>query len=217
MKTIAKTKFEVVQGYPYRTDGGEHATSENGQCIIGPDGTTCLGEIIATAPFVELVINTLNNKHADCSFTGVRVELQVATKQVSFYFDANACDDYGDGPEGVKVVFTQQIVDKILGLQSIVEIHSLSELRTYDSPDMWLPEGIEDELRLSCPEMVVGKYDFWFTDIPKHGNYSIENESYPIAELARAFEESPDGGTVFAGESEFLQDLQSHLNDQSLP
>lgn len=275
MKTTETNKLVAVQGYPYRTDGGENAATPYGQSIIDADGSECFGEIIAAAPFIEKVIAALNNKLADFPIEKLRVVLGLAVsyledittgledgtydaidnldyddhkqivaelsdliggdaagaapkpeadgdskaalahKKVTFYFDAQACDDHGDGPQAAKLVVTQPMVDKLMRLQRLVsdKDQPLSELRIYEAPDMWLPKGVEDELRLHCPEMIVSASEFWFTDYPKHANYTIESDAYSIAELAAEFDAAVDGQTVRIGECEFLLELEAEMTD----
>lgn len=272
MTIIGTNKLVVVPGHPYKTDGGKHAASPYGQSILGDDGSTSLGEIIAETEFVEKVIAALNHP-----FTGVPIEKlgvmlglaesqieDVATgladgtyepsanpdhelhsefvgqlrdlfdgsarmqaerlaaecavaaaprKTVTFYFDAHACDDHGDGPQAAKLCVDQAFVCKLLHLQGCLThtAYRLSEVRTFDAPDCWLPEGVQDELVLTCAELSVTRNYFWFTDRPKHAHYMIESDSYCIADLVAEYDAAVDGQTIRLGESEFLLELEAEM------
>lgn len=52
--------MRIIQGFPFRTDGGVNTQLEGGQCIIGADGSTCLGELVADEEFTSKVITALN-------------------------------------------------------------------------------------------------------------------------------------------------------------
>ncbi len=47
--------MEIINGYPYQTDGGEDACAEGAQCIICPDGSTYIGEITATEVLKQII------------------------------------------------------------------------------------------------------------------------------------------------------------------
>lgn len=269
MKSITATKPTVVQGYPFRTDGGENAEALGAQCIVGEDGSTVFGEIVAEPHFVEQVIAALNSPVKDFPIGELRRVLRFAEsyleditsgledgtykasenldhednlrtasvlhaligeselkvlpvevdatvpdpKQVTFYFDAHACDDHGDGPQAAKLIVTQSFVDMLVELQKLVTSKSqpLSEVRVFAAPEMWLPDGIDDELRLNCAELVVSGEQFWFTDAPKHANYTIESDGYAIENFVNAFKGAENGESVFVGGCEFLLELKAEL------
>lgn len=50
---------EIIQGFPYRTDGGENS-EHGGQRVIGADGSTDFGEIVGSEEFTAHVIQCLN-------------------------------------------------------------------------------------------------------------------------------------------------------------
>lgn len=137
----------------------------------------------------------------------------LSQKQVAFYFDAHACDEHGDGPQAAKLMVTQSVVDMLVELQKLVASKSqpLSEVRVFAAPDMWLPDGIDDELRLNCAELVVSGENFWFTDAPNHANYTIESGGYAIENFVNAFKDAKNGESVFVGACEFLLELKAEL------
>lgn len=57
---------------------------------------------------------------------------------------------------------------------------SLSEAREYNSPDLWGPQGIEDELRLTSGELVVCGNSMWFTAQPKHAGFAVQTRAVTI-------------------------------------
>lgn len=115
------------------------------------------------------------------------------------FIEAYACDSYGDGPKFAKLEVTPGFCDRLASLQQLCVDRNLSELRVYEGPDVWGPGNIEDELRLSDAELVVTKTSFWFTDHPKHTDYSIETRAQGIQafiESASAKSDEP----LFLGE-----------------
>lgn len=56
----------------------------------------------------------------------------------------------------------------------------LTQARIYCGPDQWGPGTIEEELRLTAPELVVTPTMFWFEDVPKHQPFRIETACQDI-------------------------------------
>lgn len=54
--------MKSITGFPFRTDGGKNSALKGGQCIIGADGQTCMGEIVADEQFTSKVIGALNQQ-----------------------------------------------------------------------------------------------------------------------------------------------------------
>lgn len=125
------------------------------------------------------------------------------------YFEAYACDDYGDGPGYAVLTVSQQFCDKLKHLQKMAGEFGLSELRTYASPDAYGPGDIEENLRLTCGELVVTPTMFWFTDHPKHIGYNIETRSQSIDGFIAAVAE----GKQFFGND--LDDLRKRVEEEN--
>lgn len=119
-------------------------------------------------------------------------------KERLVFIEAYACDDNADGPGFAKLLVDQHFCEKLKSLQSLVIDHKLSELRVYEGPDSWGPGDIEDELRLTCAEMVVTSSSFWFTDQPKHAGYSIETRTQGIDQFIAAITQG--SGVLFLGD-----------------
>lgn len=122
------------------------------------------------------------------------------------YFEAYACTDNADGPEFAKLLVDQHFCDKLKRLQKLVVDHKLSELRVYDGPDSWGPGDIEDNLRLTCAELVVTSSTFWFTDQPKHADYHIETRSQGIDSFIAAVAQG-EGTLFFSDDPKATQDI----------
>lgn len=153
---------------------------------------------------------------------------------VKVYIEAYACDDDGDGPEFAVLNVDLAFCAKLLHLRQQCIDNRLSELRVYDAPDKWGPGDIGEELRLTCAELVVTPASFWFTDNPKHANYSIEtrlqyiddffaqlktcgNEAKQggdITPLGLEGESSVNGGALFMGDD--VEELQERVEDDLL-
>lgn len=117
------------------------------------------------------------------------------------YIEAYACSDYGDGPLFAKLSVTPKFISKLNQLSNLCKDHNLSEVRVCEYPDWWGP-GDEDELRLTCGELVVTKTEFWFVDQPKHSDYHIETRAQGITEFLNDIKLSSDDVLFFAEHDE---------------
>ena len=117
------------------------------------------------------------------------------------YIEAYACDDYGDGPQFALVLCTSEFRGQLHRLAALCIQHNLSEVRIYESPESWGPGDIEEDLRLTCGELVVTREAFWFVDQPKGTRYSIESRGQNIDEFCRKFEEGDDMTPLVFGEN----------------
>lgn len=125
--------------------------------------------------------------------------------QQEIIIEAYACDDYGDGPCFAKVIVNDFLVEKIKTLASIIEEHGLSEVRVYMSPEDWGPSKVVDELRLQGGELVViPGGDFWFTDKPKHADYSVETRAVSLDTVLKGIEA---GEYIFGRNVDDLREL----------
>ena len=118
------------------------------------------------------------------------------------YIEAYASSDYGDGPTFAKVLVTPELLDKLRKLSGLCVEHGLSELRVYDSPELWGPGEIESELRLICGELVVTKSSFWFVDQPKNAEYHIETRAQEIEDFFKAIADDTSGVALYFGVDE---------------
>lgn len=59
LRETLSSEREVIHGFPYRTDGGENA-EHGGHRLVGADGSTDFGEIVASEEFTTHVIQCLN-------------------------------------------------------------------------------------------------------------------------------------------------------------
>jgi len=126
------------------------------------------------------------------------------------FIEAYACSDYGDAPRFAKLFATKTFCEQLAKLQALCVEHDLSELCVYESPDAWGPGNIEDELRLTCAELVVTKSAFWFKDHPKHSDYTIETRAQDIDVFIEAV--SSEGGTpLFFGSN--VEELMECVTD----
>jgi hypothetical protein len=121
------------------------------------------------------------------------------------YIEAYACSDYGDGPLFAMRSVTPKFIAKLNQLSNLCKDHNLSEVRVYDYPDWWGP-GDEDELCLTCGELVVTKTDFWYVDQPKHSDYNIETRAQGITEFLNDIKSSSDD-VLFFGENEDMSEI----------
>lgn len=89
----------------------------------------------------------------------------------------------GGGPSYAKLAVGGHFTAQLQRLQALCEKNALTEVRISYAPDMWGPEGVEDEMRMESPELVVTKTDFWFTDRGRHSDGLVETRSQGVKEL----------------------------------
>ena len=123
------------------------------------------------------------------------------------YFEAYACDDYGDGPTFAELEVTPEFCARLQRLAALCTEHQLTELRVSDDPDAWGPGDVEQEMRFTMPELVVAGDSFWFTDHPKHANYSVETRAIGITKFCDAVANQECSDPLFFGDDvEALRD-----------
>ena len=137
-----------------------------------------------------------------------------ANDEKAVYVEAYACSEYGDGPRFAKLLVGTEFVGKLRKLSALCTEHGLSELRVYDSPELWGPGDVEGELRLTCAEMVVTSSSFWFVDTPKNGNYHIETRAQDIETFLKAVDSVPLGVASYFGDSP--DDIEEAVKEEGL-
>jgi hypothetical protein len=140
---------------------------------------------------------------------------QANQRIVTVFVDSFAENEYGDGPSFAKIEVDDAFIERLRKLQSICEQYNFSEVRVYASPEMWGPNGIEDELRLQCAELVVSMRSFYFTNYPKYGNYAIMSRGLDIDQFCREVQAAE--GVLYLGTDD-TNDLKNRVEkDAVLP
>lgn len=115
---------------------------------------------------------------------GLREKPPIVAKPFDFYWEAFACDEWGDGPRWAKVHVTQAFVDQVHSLQTkCLEFNA--QMAVHESPEQW--DG-EDELRLQGDELNVSHLSFWFSARPKHADYAVETRILDIRDFFDAID-----------------------------
>lgn len=141
---------EIIQGFPYRTDGGENS-EHGGHRVIGADGSTDFGEIVGSEEFTAHVIQCLNmREHALTELTKLAGEvaaqapsLKPAMDRILASFQGRKVDKFihgdwshifdDDGPEvSVRFVYDTE-------LKAIVAMETES-----DTKDGWIAASKAD-------------------------------------------------------------------------
>lgn len=120
------------------------------------------------------------------------------------YIEAYAASDDSDGPSFALVLVTAELLARLKQLSALCVEHNLSELRVYESPELWGPGDVESDLRLTCGELVVTKDAFWFVDQPKHAFGHIETRSQTIDNFCSEVEAAENGTDLYFGENTLL-------------
>jgi hypothetical protein len=90
------------------------------------------------------------------------------------YIQANDIGEQLITPKGVIVRFDEALTTRLQTLRALCRTHGLVAVSIRQSPDGWLPAGVDDELRMNAPRMVVTCDEFWFEDQPKHARDHVE-------------------------------------------
>ena len=115
---------------------------------------------------------------------GYRLTPPKVEKPFMFYWEAYACDEWGEGPAWAKLEITQAFVDELHKLQTqcLRDTVNLSVDRSVDEWDS------EDTLRLRGDEMHVTHSHVWFSAYPKHANYNVETRLMDIRDFFDAID-----------------------------
>jgi hypothetical protein len=90
------------------------------------------------------------------------------------YIQANDIGEQLITPKGVIVRFDEALTTRLQTLRALCRTHELESVSVRQTPDAWLPAGVNDELRMNAPRMVVTCDEFWFQDQPKHARDHVE-------------------------------------------
>lgn len=101
------------------------------------------------------------------------------------YFEAYATNEY-EGPLYARLEVTPAFIRTLRRLRALCSEHGLAQARINDAPDVWGPGTIEEEMRLTAPELVVTPHLFWFRDVPKHMPFHIETACEAIDRFVEA-------------------------------
>jgi hypothetical protein len=139
----------------------------------------------------------------------------MTTQSRKLVISAYATGDGCDGPSFAVVEDVHALISQMTRLQTIVSDNSLSEVRVSESPEFWGPGSIEDELRLTCGELVVGLNCAWFIDTPKHADYRIETELFDLNQLKKLLDEAQGDGPVFIGHQSLIEAYNDDLIERA--
>lgn len=92
----------------------------------------------------------------------------------------------GDGPTYALVVADAHFRAQLGRLQKLCTKEALNEARISYAPQMWGPEGVEDEMRMECPELVVTQSSFWFVDRGRHSDAQVETRQTSVQHFLEA-------------------------------
>lgn len=107
-------------------------------------------------------------------------------KPFDFYWEAFACDEWGDGPRWAKVQVTQEFVNNLHSLQTKC-LQFNAQMTVSETPQEW---DMEEELRLRGEELNVTMNHFWFSARPKHADYAVETRLLDIKVFFDAIDNS---------------------------
>ena len=135
------------------------------------------------------------------------MRIKKETTPVQVFIEAYACSEFGSGPRYALLKVDKGFLATLRRLTAACLKYGLSEVRCYGAPDTCGPGTIETELRLTCGELVVTPTRFWFTDSPKHADYSIESRSQDVEEFIREVQKLGPADRLVLGEDDELEEL----------
>lgn len=143
---------------------------------------TLSGMVNASAESAPTGVEGISAK--DIERVGYRLTPPKVNKPFTLYWEAYACDEWGEGPAWAKLEITQVFVDELHKLQTqcLRDKVSISVDRTVIEWDC------DDTLRLRGDEMHVTPSSVWFSAYPKHASYSVETRLMDIKDLFEAIE-----------------------------
>ena len=80
------------------------------------------------------------------------------------YIQANDIGEQLITPKGVILHVDEALVKRLEALRALCAAHDLESVSVRRSPDAWLPAGIDEELRMNAPKLVVAREVFWFSN-----------------------------------------------------
>ncbi|NRC34005.1 hypothetical protein [Pseudomonas aeruginosa] len=105
----------------------------------------------------------------------------MSIKQV-LVMNARPTDGGSAAPEIAVYPDAVELLQRVKELKALMDAHGLSEVRILSTPT-WGSGDIQDELRLTCGELVVLNNGFYFTDAPAKEDYDIETDPTSINQL----------------------------------
>lgn len=118
------------------------------------------------------------------------------------YIQANDIGDQLITPKGVILHVDEAFTKRLQTLRLLCRTHSLEAVSVRQSPSAWLPAGLEEELRMNEPKLVVTSDVFWFEDQPKHARDHVECIPV-IIEAFLAWFEKDDDALIVGDDDEF--------------
>lgn len=121
------------------------------------------------------------------------------SKEQVVFLEANSVGNglLGGGPAYAKLVVGSRFVAQLNRLSNLCEKEALSEVHISYGPDMWGPDGIEEQMRMACPRLVVSRTGFYFAGQGKYMEGHIET---PRLELKEFFEALANAnGPIYLG------------------
>lgn len=116
---------------------------------------------------------------AQADRVGWREAPPALAKPFTFYWEAFACDEWGDSPRWAKLEVTQAFLDQLHEMQTKC-LQNGAQMSVYQSPECW---DLADDLRLSGDQLNVSQSSFWFSAYPKNCNYSVETRILDIKDF----------------------------------
>jgi hypothetical protein len=130
------------------------------------------------------------------------------------YIQANDIGEQLITPKGVVLHVDNTFIRRIQSLRSVCSSNHLESVSVARSPDVWLPDGLDSELHLSTPRLVVTPDLFWFEDQPKHARDHIECIPVRIDALVAWFANDEDALMV-SDDDGFEHYIQSVIADSA--
>jgi hypothetical protein len=122
-------------------------------------------------------------------------------------------------PRYAKITAGATFMAQLKHLHTLCQKEQLTEVRMSYGPDMWGPTGVEEAMRMECPELVVTQSSFWFADRGRHQDAHVETRGVSILHLTQALASAT--GPIFlcsdptALENYVAEDMQDEEEEEA--
>ena len=160
-------------------------------------------------------------------FDALVAETREHDKEITVLLRAFATGDGSDGPDGVAFTLNAEFLNKIRQAMDVSKvIPNLANVCLRETPQVWLPAGVEDDLLLQDPILsITPEGSIFFEDVPADGDWKIQSVQIDFDYLKELLQSSSPGDVVFGDPNNFnnsdirewFDEFQADGEDGDLP